>query len=198
MKQEELKSKNLCVLEDETLKYIFVSIMEGTDFVTSRNQLATELGLSKRMISSKFREASRIVNAKIKENKELELKKYVKKCYDKDEFLSLEKIANYHNLDTDELRIAFDEYVSSFTKEESDIADRFGFSPEALKKGNVQTLQFRVKGFSSELKYPDQVFYNHVKEQDIQFLKSVRSIYDNYKINTNKDVKVKKLVREDH
>lgn len=198
MKQEELKSKNLCVLEDEILKYIFVSIMEGTDFVTSRNQLATELGISKRMVSSKFREASKIVDRKVRENKEIELKQYVKKCYDKDEFLSLEKIANYHNLDTDELRIAFDEYVSSFTKEESEIADRFGFSLEALKKGNVQTLQFRVKGFSSELKYPDQVFYNHVKEQDIQFLKSVRSIYDNYKVNTNKDVKVKKLVREDH
>ena len=198
MIREELQQKNLIALEDKTLKYIFVTMMEGNDIITSRNQLATELGISKRMVSSKFREASKIVDRKVRENKEIELKQYVKKCYDKDEFLSLEKIANYHNLDTDELRIAFDEYVSSFTKEESDIADRFGFSPEALKKGNVQTLQFRVKGFSSELKYPDQVFYNHVKEQDIQFLKSVRSIYDNYKINTNKDVKVKKLVREDH
>lgn len=198
MKQEELKVKNLNALEDETLKYIFVTMMEGNDIIASRNKLATELGISKRMVSSKFREASKIVDQKVRENKEIELKQYVKKCYDKDEFLSLENIANYHNLDTEDLKIAFDEYVSSFTKEESEIADRFGFSLEALKKGNVQTLQFRVKGFSSELKYPDQVFYNHVKEQDIQFLKSVRSIYDNYKVNTNKDVKVKKLVREDH
>lgn len=196
MKLEELKSKNLCVLEDETLKYIFVTMMEGNDIASTRNKLAVDLGMSKKMISSKFREASRLVNEKIEENKEKELKRYVKKCYDKDDFLSLEKIADYHNLDTDTLKLAFDEYVSSFTKEESEIADRFGFSPEALKKGNIQTLQFRVKGYSRDLKYPDQVFYRNVKEQDVQFLKSVSNIYDNYKVNVNKDVKDKNLVRE--
>lgn len=191
MKQEELKTKNLSALEDETLKYIFVTIMEGNDIVDSRNKLANELGLSKRMISAKFREASKIVSQRINENKEMELKQYIKKCYDRDEFLSLEKIADYHNVDMEELKGAFEEYVASFTKEESEIADRFGFSPEALKKGNVQTLQFRVRGFSSDLKYPDQVFYSKVREQDIQFLKSVGSIYDNYKVNTNKNAKIK-------
>ena len=188
MKQEELKVKNLNALEDETLKYIFVTIIEGKDFATSRNQLATELGMSKRMVSSKFREASRIVNDKIAENRKIELEKHYKKC-NKNGFLELSEIAKYHNIDQEELKDIFTDYVDSFTDEEDKLAEQFGWSLEALKKGNVQTLKFRVNGFSNQPKYADQVFYNHVKEQDIQFLKSVSNICENYRRNN----KVKKI-----
>ena len=194
MKKEELKTKNLSVLENETLKYIFITIMEGNDITDSINQLAAELGLSKRMISSKFREASKIVNARIKENKEIELQKFYEKC-NKNGLLDLDVMAKHQNIESEELKNVFIDYVESFTEEESKIADQFGWSPEALKKGNVQTLQYRVKGFSEEPKYADQVFYYHVKEQDMQFLKSIPSICENYYIKNNSKNKVKVLVK---
>ena len=197
MKKEELKVKNLSAIEDETLKYIFVSIMRGSDYATTRNALALELGISKRMVSSKYNQALIIVSEKIKEEQEKELQRYIRKCYSRDGLLVLDEIAKYHNMESDELKEIFTDYVDSFTDEEDRIAEQFGFSLEALKKGNIQTLQYRVKGFSEKPKYDDQVFYGNVMKQDIQFLKSVSSICKDYYAKSKSDeTKVKVLVKE--
>ena len=196
MKPEELKVKNLCAIEDETLKYIFVTIMKGEDFKNSRDQLSEELGLSKRMITSKYKEAAQMVRKKIEEDRIKEFNKYVNKCYSDDGFLVLNYIAKCHKIEPEELKEIFTDYVESFTEEESHFADWFGFSPEALKKGNVQTLQYRVKGFSEELKRPFELYYNNVKKQDIQFLGSVSSICNDYYKKNNSNDKTKTLVKK--
>jgi hypothetical protein len=196
MKQEELKVKNLCAIEEETSKYIFITIMKGNDFVTSRNQLAAELGLSKRMISSKFREASRKVNEKIRENKEIELQKYYQKC-NKSGLLDLEEMSKHENIESEELKNIFTDYVESFTEEESNLAEKFSWSIDALKKGNVQTLKNRVNGFSERPKYANQVFYHNVMEQDIQFLKSIPDICESYYAKNKSSNKVKVLVNKE-
>lgn len=197
MKQEELKVKNLCAIEDETLKYIFVTIMKGKDFVKDRAQLSEELGLSKRKITAMYREATQIVKSRIEENRRIEFQKYVNKCYGDDGFLVLDYIAKCHKIESEELKKIFTDYVESFTDEESHIADMFGFSLEALKKGNVQTLQYRVRGFSEELKRPYELFYNNVKKQDVQFLGSVSSICNDYYRKNNSNDKQKTLVKKD-
>lgn len=181
MKKEELKQKNIKVLDDE-LKYIYETILRCSDVKETKRDLAKELNVSVKAITTKFAKASYMVRQKIIENKEKELNRYVKKCI-KDDLIQLSEIANYYHIEEDDLKAAFINYVSSFTTEESIIADRFPWAEEALKKGNIQTLIYRVNGFSKNPKHSEEVFYNYVREQDIQFLKSVKHIYKDYHVD---------------
>ncbi len=178
--------KFLVYIENDELKYIFEKLIDSHDFEITRNELAEELGYSKRKISVMFREACSILRNKKKELEEAEFNRYVKSCYDKDDILSLDKIAKYHKIESEDLKEIFNDYCDSFTDEESIFADRFAFSEEALKKGNIQTLKYRVRGYSIDLRYADQVFYYNVDKQDRQLLKSVKKIINDYN-ERNKD-----------
>lgn len=191
MSREELKTKYLCAIEDTTLKKIYVTILRSENYSISIKQLSKELNLSQTTIKYKFKEASNLVFTKMQELEDIKLKSYVKKCYSIDDLLLFDEIAKYHKIDTNELKEIFDDYILSFKEDENIIADRFPFSMEALKKGNIQTLKYRVKGYSKNPKHIDEVFYKNVKEQDIQFLQSVSDICKNYYLNHKKINKAK-------
>ena len=54
MKNNQLNKKFLNKIEDEISRKIFVTIVKGKDYKTSRDKLAQELGMSKKAITTKY------------------------------------------------------------------------------------------------------------------------------------------------
>ena len=186
--REELKYSN--VITDDTSRYIFEVIMKGNDYKESRNALAEELGFSKKAITTRFKTASLLVTQKMREQKDIEFKRFVSRCYDEDGCLSIINIANAHEKDPLELIKIFNEYRDSFTFDESCIAHQFGFSLEALKLGNIEILDYRIKGYSKSSIKADSLY----KNQEIQFIKSVKAICNEYYRSKEKNEKSKYLI----
>lgn len=177
MKNEKLKAKYLKAIEDEQERYIFVTITKGKDYAKDRNKLASELGISKRAVTSKYHNAARVVIDAIRKAEEEEFDKKVKACYDSDGYLSLEKIAKQEEIETEELKNIFTEYAHSLTREEVEIGLMFGFSLERLKMANIEILNNYVRGYT-EIDSEYSRYYP--SKQEIQFIKSVPEICKEY------------------
>ena len=190
MKREELKEKNLKILDDES-KYIYETILNCKSVNKTKKALAKELNVSIKIITAKFIRAAYMVNHNIYEKEEKQLKRYIKKCI-KDDLIQLSEIADYYHIEIEDLKAALNNYIISFTTEESIIADRFPWTEEALKKDNIQTLIYRVNGFSKNPKRSNQVLYDNVEEKDIEFLKSVKNIYKEYSLDDMLKIKTLK------
>ena len=174
---EKIDSKYLNAIEDEELRYIFKTVMENDNYAEARNKLVDELGISKRAVTLKFDKARGIIRKAVLTAKEEEFKRKLDACYDKDNYLVLDKIALAENIDIEELRTIFSEYVNSLTEEEKMIGYQFGFSPERLKMANVEILTSSVRGFGN---FKENQFYKSRISQEEQFIQSVPDICEDY------------------
>ena len=181
MKKELLKYIDL--MPDEMTKYIMTRIYDRNEndkekaLIELKRELAQELGVKLVTVTTKMNHAARIIRQEREKERKEQFEKYVASCYDEDGHLSLEKIAKAKNMDENELKEIFSEYVNSLTLEEVGIAYRFAFSLEALKLGNTQVLKHLVKGFSMKID-ETQITYdsNLIKKMERQLLEHLDGV----------------------
>lgn len=188
-------------LKDETHKYIIKNVYGNNK---TREEIAQDLGITPSLVTRRQNKAYKIMLKMKLISNEAWWKQYYLSCYDDEGYLSFDKIAELNNINKDDLRNCFEEYINSFTEEERITAIGYGISLEALKLANIQVLQTRVKGFSNYLNefYAKNV-WTRLKGEDIekrnghifqkedkktdevlrmdeQFLGCLHSIYHNY------------------
>lgn len=148
--------KYIDLLPDERTKYIMHYIYckeenKKKNINELKYELSQKLRLSFTTISDIIHRAFDIIEKeKMKEEQNI-FKQIVINCYDEDGHLSLSKMAQVKNIDENELKDIFTEYIYSLTNEEIKMACTFDFSLEAIKFSNVQVLKHLVNGFSKKI-----------------------------------------------
>ena len=180
--------KYLDEIKDKTMRYIFTTIMNNSSYTETSTRLSKELGISKDEILNKYYTAARMINNKIESDREKEFNKKLEMCYGNDKFLSLEKIAKQERVTVDELRKIFSEYVDSLTEEELCTSHKYAFSLERLKVDNIKVLNTSVNGFGDFKPY--YIHSQQHKNEEVEFIKSIPTICEEYYLNKAKARKV--------
>lgn len=141
-----------------------------------RRELDLELGLPRGTASRKFTSAYKFLLRRMREEKEHQYDPY----YDDSSFLSFDNIAQFKNIDPEDLKNAFYEYVDSFTIEEQIEASCRPFSKSAGKNINIFIIMNRINGFSDNFDNCSWRDSEERKKLEYYFLDSVDEIYSSY------------------
>ena len=172
-------------IPDEFTRYIVRRIDELGMATTKqhndiRRELDLELGLSRGTASRKFTSAYYYLIRRMREEKE----KLYDKYYDDNRDLSLENIAKAKNIDIDDLKVALEDYMLSYSIEEQIDVARNRNSIYAGKNTIFIILEGRVSGFSRYLRDTSSDV-DGWKRCEMFFLDRVDKIYSDYLENNN-------------